>query len=127
MEVRILDHFKLSNAVIAARTCWNSFHKGGNYREPTDNISEADKELLQRLLFKDKHTSISEHCYLLISTDSTFLYEFFNTNAFSTVTNDKDRYIICTNLRVLLENTKQLKHNIIRQIIPEQWRFLFKE
>lgn len=63
MEVRVLDHFKLSNAVIAARTCWNSFHKGGNYREPTDNISEADKELLQRLLFKEKHTSISEHIY----------------------------------------------------------------
>lgn len=63
MEVRVLDHFKLSNAVIAARTCWNSFHKGGNYREPTDNISEVDKELLQRLLFKEKHTSISEHIY----------------------------------------------------------------
>lgn len=63
MEVRVLDYFKLSNAVIAARTCWNSFHKGGNYREPTDNISEADKELLQRLLFKNKHTSISEHIY----------------------------------------------------------------
>ena len=63
MEVRVLDHFKLSNAVIAARTCWNSFHKGGNYREPTDSISETDKELLQRLLFKNKHTSISEHIY----------------------------------------------------------------
>lgn len=63
MEVRVLDHFKLSNAVIAARTCWNSFHKGGNYREPTDDISEVDKELLQRLLFKEKHESIFEHIY----------------------------------------------------------------
>lgn len=63
MEVRVLDYFKLSNAVIAARTCWNSFHKGGNYREPTDSISEVDKELLQRLLFKNKHTSIAEHIY----------------------------------------------------------------
>lgn len=67
MEVRVVDHFKLSNAVIAARTCWNSFHKGGNYVEPTDNISEADKELLQRLLFKEKHTSILEHIYYSFS------------------------------------------------------------
>ena len=67
MKVRVLDHFKLSNAVIAARTCWNSFHKGGNYVEPTDNISEADKELLQRLLFKEKHTSILEHIYYSFS------------------------------------------------------------
>ena len=67
MEVRLLDHFKLSNAVIAARTCWNSFHKGGNYREPTDNISEVDKELLQRLLFKEKHESIFEHIYYTFS------------------------------------------------------------
>lgn len=67
MEVRVLDHFKLSNAVIAARTCWNSFHKGGNYREPTDDISEADKELLQRLLFKEKHESIFEHIYYTFS------------------------------------------------------------
>lgn len=63
MEVRVLDHFKLSNAVIAARTCWNSFHKGGNYKEPTDNISEVDKELLQRLLFKEKHESVFESIY----------------------------------------------------------------
>lgn len=70
MEVRVLDHFKLSNAVIAARTCWNSFHKGGNYLEPTDNISEADKELLQRLLFKNKHESIFEMIYYTFSIKS---------------------------------------------------------
>lgn len=70
MEVRVLDHFKLSNAVIAARTCWNSFHKGGNYREPTDDISEADKELLQRLLFKNKHESIFEMIYYTFSIKS---------------------------------------------------------
>lgn len=67
MEVRVLDHFKLSNAVIAARTCWNSFHKGGNYEMPTDSISEADKELLQRLLFKNKHESVFESIYYCFS------------------------------------------------------------
>ena len=63
MNVKLLEHTHLSSAVIAARTCWNSFHKGGNYREPTDDISEADKELLQRLLFKNKHESVFESIY----------------------------------------------------------------
>ena len=61
MEVKLLDHAKLSNAVIGARTCWNSFHKGGNYDTPTDNITDEDKELLDRLIHKNKHESIAEH------------------------------------------------------------------
>lgn len=67
MNVKLLEHTHLSSAVIAARICWNSFHKGGNYKEPTDNISEADKELLQRLLFKNKHESIFEHIYYVFN------------------------------------------------------------
>ena len=61
MEVKLLDHTKLSNAVIGARTCWNSFHKGGNYDTPTDDITDEDKELLERLIHKNKHESIAEH------------------------------------------------------------------
>ena len=61
MEVKLLDHTKLSNAVIGARTCWGSFHKGGNYDTPTDNITDDDKELLNRLIHKNKHESIMEH------------------------------------------------------------------
>lgn len=64
MEVILQDYTKLSNAVIGARTCWNSFHKGGNYETPTDYISDADIELLERLIHKNKHESIAEHiCY----------------------------------------------------------------
>lgn len=61
MYVKLLDFKKLSTSVIAARTCWNSFHKGGNYPKATDEISEDDKNLLSRLIFKNKHESISEH------------------------------------------------------------------
>lgn len=72
MEVKLLDHTKLSNAVIGARTCWNSFHKGGNYDTPTDNITDEDKELLDRLIHKNKHESIAEHlCYNLKITGIT--------------------------------------------------------
>lgn len=61
MKVKLLDNTHLSNAVIGARTCWDSFHLGGLYENPTDDISEKDKELLLRLIFKNKHESISEH------------------------------------------------------------------
>lgn len=61
MYVKLLDYKKLSTAVIAARTCWNSFHKGGNYDVSTDCISEDDIELLNRLVKQYKHESIIEH------------------------------------------------------------------
>lgn len=67
LEVKILEHTKLSNAVIAARTCWGSFHKGGNYESPTDDISNDDKELLDRLIKKSKHESIIEHVVYCVS------------------------------------------------------------
>lgn len=62
MEVKLLEHTKLSNAVIGARTCYDSFSKGGNYDIPTDDITEADKGLLNTLINVNKHQSISEHC-----------------------------------------------------------------
>lgn len=61
MKVKLLDNTHLSNAVIGARTCWDSFHLGGLYENPTDDITEKDKDLLLRLIFKNKHESISEH------------------------------------------------------------------
>ena len=60
-SVTLLEHTKLSNVVIGARTCWGSFHKGGQYDTPTDDLTEADVKLLKRLLFKFKHESIFEH------------------------------------------------------------------
>lgn len=61
MEVKLLEHTKLSNAVIGARTCYDSFNKGGNYHIATDDITEADKNLLNTLINVKKHSSISEH------------------------------------------------------------------
>lgn len=63
MKIKLLQHSKLSIAVIAARTCYQSFHKcdtnglcGG-----TDVLGENDKELLERLVKKLRHESIIEH------------------------------------------------------------------
>jgi len=46
VEIKLLDHTKLSNAVIAGRTAYQSFHKGGNYDGATDDITDVDKEFL---------------------------------------------------------------------------------
>lgn len=61
MKVKLLEHTKLSNAVIGARTCYDSFSKGGNYDIATDDITEADKGLLNTLINVKNHSSISEH------------------------------------------------------------------
>ena len=62
MKVTLLHHTPLSVAVTAARTCWDSFNKGGNYECPSDTLVEADIALLNRLIHKNKHESIAEHC-----------------------------------------------------------------
>ena len=61
MEVKLIEHTKLSNSVRAGRTCWDSFHKGGCYTSPTDAITETDREFLSRIINKHKHGSIAEH------------------------------------------------------------------
>jgi len=60
-QVSLVESTKLSNIVIGARTCWQSFHKGGNYASSTNDISDADKQLLNRLLYKYRHESVFEH------------------------------------------------------------------
>jgi len=61
MKIKLVNHTPLSVAVIAGRTAWQSFHKGGNYENPTDNISKDDFNFLKRLFNKFKHQSVAEH------------------------------------------------------------------
>jgi len=69
MKVKLLSNSKLSVAVIAGRTCWNSFHKGGCYSEQTDDISKTDKEFLDRIINKNKHSSVAEHLVYSFNID----------------------------------------------------------
>ena len=69
MEVRLIDSTKLSTCVIAGRTAWQSFHKGGNYDAPTDSITDTDKEFLDRVLNKHKHNSVAEHIVYSFTID----------------------------------------------------------
>lgn len=69
MEVRLIDNTKLSTCVIAGRTAWQSFHRGGNYDAPTDSITDTDKEFLDRVLNKHKHGSVAEHIVYSFAID----------------------------------------------------------
>ena len=60
MEVFLLDHTKLSNAVIASRTAYQSFDKGGNYAFATDDLLEVDKQFINKLVNVLKHESVIE-------------------------------------------------------------------
>jgi len=59
--VELKNHVPLSICVNSVRTCWNSHDKGGCYNKPTDEINEADKNLLERVILKHKHASTAEH------------------------------------------------------------------
>jgi thymidylate synthase (FAD) len=78
MEIKLLSHQPLSNAVIGGRTCWNSFHKGGCYQTATDDISDEDREFLSRTINKHKHGSIAEHivyCFTIKGVSRALLQE----------------------------------------------------
>jgi thymidylate synthase (FAD) len=61
MNVELMDYTKLSNAVIAGRVCYQSFHLGGDYKTPTDDITEVDAKYLNKLINDLNHKSISRH------------------------------------------------------------------
>jgi thymidylate synthase (FAD) len=67
MTAKLLDHTKLSNAAIAGRTAYQSWHKGGQYELATDDITIDDYEFLDRLINKLKHESIAEQIVYNIS------------------------------------------------------------
>jgi len=69
MKATLIDHTKLSNAVEGARVCYQSYHLGGNYEHPVDNITEADKKLLERLIHKVHHYSIARHIKYVVKVE----------------------------------------------------------
>ena len=63
MDVKLLFHTPLSICVEAVRQCWDSFDKGDIYDTPTNNISDKDTELLNKVINQYRHSSVSEHLY----------------------------------------------------------------
>ena len=63
MEVELLHHTPLSISASAIRQCWDSYDKGGCYNEPTDDLIQADIDLIKRVVKKHKHQSTIEHVF----------------------------------------------------------------
>lgn len=61
MNIELIYNTPLSIMAQAGRTAWNSFHKGGIYPTPTDNITDVDHDFLDRVINKHRHGSVSEH------------------------------------------------------------------
>ena len=101
MEVRLIDSTKLSTCVIAGRTAWQSFHKGGNYATPTDNITDVDKEFLDRILNKHKHSSVAEHIVYSFSIDgiSRACLQQLTRHRIGSFTVESTRYTLSKELR----------------------------
>ena len=107
MNIKIIRNTPLSVAVIAGRTAWQSFHKGGNYNFSTDNITEEDFKFLDRLFNKYKHISVAEHIwytFLIEDIDLNFLTKLKNEYNFYSKCNDK--IIFSVNLRTILEELR---------------------
>ena len=135
--IQLVYQTPLSVAVNAGRTCWQSQDKGGCYPTPTNEIVEADKQFLDRILNKHKHRSVAEHIrFVLECNEEPELLHFFQTNKFSFVKfnkNDNNHYI-STNLRVLLElkDNKPTNYitdliNVIKQEMNRNLLFLFED
>lgn len=69
MEVTLIQHSNLSTCVKAIRTCWQSQEKGGCYPTPTDDIIEADRKLIDRIVNKNSHKSTAEHLVYTFDID----------------------------------------------------------
>jgi len=61
MKVELIYYTPLSIMATAGRTAWKSFHNGGVYDSPTNNITQKDKDFLDRIVNKYKHESVAEH------------------------------------------------------------------
>jgi len=61
MKVELIEAGKLSSLVIGGRICYNSYHRGGDYNSPTDDITDVDKKYLDKLINRSGHRSISRH------------------------------------------------------------------
>lgn len=124
--MKLLAHTPLSVAVVAGRTAWQSFHKGGNYKNPTDNITEEDYNFLNRLFNKYKHLSVAEHLkYTFFMTkeeydeievlDDGYLRKGFRLVADGIIV-DKE-YYVTVDMRWMLEHKED--SDIIKKMIHQ--------
>ncbi len=125
MKVKLLEHSKLSNTAIATRTAWDSFHKGGNYTEPTDKISEDDIKLIKRVALKFKHASTLEQLTYNISIKgiSRALLQQWSRSRLISQTVKSTRYVSGSKMALKKTQDKELNEFIEEYFIELLNRF----
>jgi len=120
MKIKLVNYTPLSVAVVAGRSAWNSFHKGGKYKYTTDNITETDYNFLNRLFNKFKHVSVSEHIFYEFEFndyDENDLIEILSLNdGYFLPTFKGHKLRIVTNLRWFFENKDKNLDFLINQL-----------
>lgn len=138
---KIIYQTPLSVAVNAGRTCWQSQDKGGCYPTPTNEIVEADKQFLDRILRKHKHGSVAEHIRFVLESDSsnedindyltTIDYLLNNKFTYKIYDEKSGKTTYSTNLRVLLEwkdeDVYTFSASNLKQELDENLLFLFED
>ena len=102
--MELINYIPLSNAVIAGRTAWQSFHKGGIYEKPTDNITEDDFIFLDRLFNKYKHISVAEHIWYTFRIPKIYEKSMLKIkNEYNFFSIEDDNFVFSVNLRTIFE------------------------
>jgi len=127
-----VKHTPLSIAVIAGRTAWQSFHKGGNYEKQTNNITEEDFNFLDKLFNKYKHLSVSEHIWFIVNIDVDFyVSQKIKECNYSLISEKRDE--IAFNLRTIYElydncdECLEFFNNVLYKSHSLIWNLFFKE
>ena len=132
MKIQLLNYTPLSVSVIAGRTAWDSFHKGGNYENPTDDISKNDINFLMRLFRKFKHLSVADHIWYEFKLKVIPIEKLqYLTQGYYFFKIEDDNMLLQCNLRFLIENennenTKDLINELI-DTLPEKHQVFFDE
>ena len=132
--MKLLKHTPLSIAALAGRTAWQSFHKGGIYENPTDNITKDDFEFLKRLFNKFKHLSVAEHLkYTFEMNEQEYDYISYLEEGYllkETIreleeNGIKEYFYITIDMRFLLENKDMQEIKKLVDIIPKIHQDIF--
>lgn len=143
MKVKLLHSTPLWVCARAIRTCWDSHDKSDslvNFTHSIDwciendtkfqdltRVGEKDKELIERVGNKNKHSSTLEHLCGSAEIEKLpeDLYLALLADRFIEVTGTKDKCVISYNLRAL-QNLK-VNSNFKMLLCPDEWKYLMED
>lgn len=132
MKITLINYTPLHICSAAIRKCWSSENKSDSKKHynTADNeyigtiCGPKDKDLIERVGNKYKHSSTLEHLCLCVNIDDDIVAQTFKEDNYSTVTGTTGNWIISTNVRALQNIELSLKNK--RLLIPKEYVYLFK-